>query len=106
MKDNLLLFNISQDGTQFIHELKYQVRNNSKKYALQTAQEVESLFIQILLKSMRNSLPQNDLLGNDQSRLYTENYDQELSQSISKRGIGLTDIILKQMQLKKDFIEK
>ncbi|CAL4326404.1 rod-binding protein [Buchnera aphidicola] len=97
MKDNLL-FNISNYGTQFIRELKYQVHNDSKKYSIQTAKEVESLFIQMLLKSMRNSLPQDDLLGNNQSRLYTDIYDQEISRCMSQKGIGLTDIILKQIQ--------
>ncbi|QCI20480.1 flagellar biosynthesis protein FlgJ [Buchnera aphidicola (Brachycaudus cardui)] len=105
MKDNLLLFNIPHHRTQFIHELKYQVHNNPKKYSIQTAKEVESIFIHILLKSMRNSSSKDDLLGNNQSRLYTEIYDQELSQAMSKKGIGLTDIILKQIQTNKNPIK-
>lgn len=106
MKDNLLLFNISNYGTQFIHELKYQVHNNSKKYSIETAKEVEGLFIQMLLKSMRNSLSKDDLLGNNQSRLYTDIYDQEISRCMSKKGIGLTDIILEQIQSKKNVTEQ
>jgi len=104
MNDNLLLFNISNYNTQFVNELKYQVRGNPEKYALQTAKEVESVFIQMLLKSMRNSLLKDDLLDNNQSRLYTDVYDQQLSQEISKKGIGLTNIILKQIQSQKNAI--
>ncbi|QCI17739.1 flagellar biosynthesis protein FlgJ [Buchnera aphidicola (Acyrthosiphon lactucae)] len=101
MNDNLLLFKTSNYNVQFINELKYQVRTNPKKYALKTAQEVESVFIQILLKSMRSSLSKDNLLDNNQSRLYTDIYDQELSREISKKGTGLTNIILKQIQLQK-----
>ncbi|ACL30702.1 rod-binding protein [Buchnera aphidicola str. APS (Acyrthosiphon pisum)] len=98
MNDNLLLSNISDYNVQFINELKYQVRINPKKHALQTAKEVEGVFIQVLLKSMRSSLLKDNLLDNNQSRLYTDIYDQQLSQEISKKGIGLTDIILKQIE--------
>ncbi|AHG60042.1 rod-binding protein [Buchnera aphidicola] len=98
MNNNLLLFNISNYGTKFIHELKYQVHNNAKKYSLQTAKEVEGVFIQILLKSMRSSLSKDNLIDNNQSRLYTDIYDQELSKILSKKGMGLTNIILKQLQ--------
>ncbi|WAI18501.1 MAG: rod-binding protein [Buchnera aphidicola (Acyrthosiphon caraganae)] len=99
MNDNLLLLNISNYNVQFVNELKYQVRSNPKKYALQTAQAVEGAFIQILLKSMRSSLSKDNLLDNNQSRLYTDIYDQKLSEEVSKKGIGLTDIILKQIQI-------
>ncbi|AEO08693.1 flagellar protein FlgJ [Buchnera aphidicola str. Ak (Acyrthosiphon kondoi)] len=99
MNDNLLLLNISNYNVKFVNELKYQVRSNPKKYALQTAQAVEGAFIQILLKSMRSSLSKDNLLDNNQSRLYTDIYDQKLSEEVSKKGIGLTDIILKQIQI-------
>ncbi|QIQ41930.1 MAG: flagellar biosynthesis protein FlgJ [Buchnera aphidicola (Microlophium carnosum)] len=102
MNNDLLLFKTSNYNVQFINELKYQVRMNPKKYALQTAKEVEGVFIQILLKNMRNSLSQDSLLDNNQSRLYTDVYDQQLSQEMSKKGIGLTNIILKQIQLQKN----
>ncbi|WP_284443031.1 rod-binding protein [Buchnera aphidicola] len=104
MNDNLLLFKTSNYNMQFINELKYQVRLNPKKYELQTAREVEGVFIQLLLKNMRNSLSKDNLLDNNQSRLYTDFYDQQLSQEISKKGIGLSDIILKQIQLQKNVI--
>ncbi|QCI21642.1 flagellar biosynthesis protein FlgJ [Buchnera aphidicola (Hyadaphis tataricae)] len=102
MNDNLLLLNSSNHNVKFIDELKYHVRTNPKKYSLQTAREVESIFIQILLKSMRNALPKNSFLDNNQSLLYREIYDQAISKEISKKGIGLTEIILKQIEYKKN----
>ena len=100
MKNDLSLFNIINYRTKFVNDLKYQVKNNPKKYQLETAREVESLFIQMLLKSMRNSLTQDNLLDSNQSRFYTEIYDQRISKEIAKRGIGLTHIILQQIQKK------
>ncbi|QCI22207.1 rod-binding protein [Buchnera aphidicola] len=97
MNNNL---NIINRSVKFINELKYQVHNDSKKYLRQTAIEVESLFIQILLKSMRNTLSKDNLLDNNQSNLYTEIYDQKISEEMSKKGIGLTEIILKQIEQK------
>ncbi|ANZ22550.1 flagellar biosynthesis protein FlgJ [Buchnera aphidicola (Diuraphis noxia)] len=98
MKNNL---NILNHSTQFVNELKYQIRNDPKKYLRQTAMEVESLFIQILLKSMRDSLPKESSLDNNQSRLYEEIYDQKISQEMSKKGIGLTEVILNQIDPEK-----
>ncbi|QCI24980.1 flagellar biosynthesis protein FlgJ [Buchnera aphidicola (Rhopalosiphum padi)] len=101
MKNDLSLFNITNYRAKFVNDLKYQVQNNPKKYQLEIAREVESLFIQILLKSMRNSLTQDNLLDSNQSRLYTEVYDQEISKEMTSKGIGLTKIILQQIQQKK-----
>lgn len=102
MNDKLLLLNTSNYNTEFIHELKYQVRHNPSKYNLEAAKQVEGIFIQILLKSMRGSLLKDDLLDSDQIRLYTDVYDQKISEEMSKKGIGLTNIILKQIESQKN----
>lgn len=104
MKNDLFLFNITNHRAKFVNNLKYQVQKNTKKCELEIARQVESLFIQIFLKSMRNSLTKdNNLLDNNQSRLYTEVYDEQISQDMTKRGIGLTNIILQQIQQKKSY---
>ncbi|QCI24411.1 flagellar biosynthesis protein FlgJ [Buchnera aphidicola (Muscaphis stroyani)] len=97
MNDHLL-YNISNTHSKIVTELKYQVQKNPKKYALQTAKEVESIFIQMLLKSMRNSVSKSNLIDNNQSYLYTDIYDQQISKELSKKGIGFTQMILKQIE--------
>jgi flagellar protein FlgJ len=52
----------------------------------------------MMMKSMRAALPQDGLLSNDQTRLFTSMYDQQIAQDIGKRGLGMADIIVKQMQ--------
>jgi len=59
---------------------------------------VEGMFVQMMMKSMRAALPQDGLLSNDQTRLFTSMYDQQIAQDIGKRGLGMADIIVKQMQ--------
>lgn len=100
MKNNLSFFETINYKTTLVDDIKYQNLKNSKKYEMKIAREVEGLFIQMLLKSMRNSLTENNILNNDQSRLYTEIYDQQISKEMSTRGIGLTNIILQQIQKK------
>ncbi|QFQ32516.1 flagellar biosynthesis protein FlgJ [Buchnera aphidicola (Aphis fabae)] len=101
MQNNLYLFNITNYHAKLVDDLKYQVKINPQKYSLETAKQVEGIFIHMLLKSMRYSLTEGNLLDNDQSRLYTEVYDEQISKELTKKGIGLSDIILKQIEQKK-----
>ncbi|QFQ32170.1 rod-binding protein [Buchnera aphidicola] len=104
MENHLSLFNITNYRAKLIDSLKHQVKTNPKKYALETAKQVEGIFIHMLLKSMRCSLTEGNLLENNQSRLYTEIYDEQISKELTKKGIGLTNIILKQIEQKKSYI--
>ncbi|MDE5285969.1 MAG: flagellar biosynthesis protein FlgJ, partial [Buchnera aphidicola] len=67
MNSSLSSLYLLKYNTNYINELKYKVHNHPKEYALKTAQEVESIFIQILIKNMRNTLQKDSLLDNDQS---------------------------------------
>lgn len=102
MNNQLSPFDVSNYNVRFVNELKYQIHNNPKKYNIEAAKKVEGIFIQILLKSMSNTLFKNNLFDNNQSRLYTDIYNQKISEKISQKGIGLTDIILKQIQTQKN----
>ncbi|HDT0780192.1 TPA: flagellar assembly peptidoglycan hydrolase FlgJ [Klebsiella aerogenes] len=63
----------------------------------QVAQQVEGMFVQMMLKSMRAALPQDGVLSSDQTRLYTSMYDQQIAQQMSQKGLGLADMMVKQM---------
>ncbi|QCI16587.1 flagellar biosynthesis protein FlgJ [Buchnera aphidicola (Aphis craccivora)] len=104
MQNYLSLFNITNYHAKLVNDLKYQVKVNPKKYSSETAKQVEGVFIYMLLKSMRNSLIKDSLLDNNQSRLYTEVYDEQISKELTKKGIGLADMILKQIEQKKIYI--
>lgn len=52
----------------------------------------------MMLKAMRDATPQDDLMDSEQSRLYTSMLDQQLSQSMASRGVGLADVMIRQLR--------
>lgn len=64
------------------------------------AQQFESMFLSMMLKNMRASLPNSDPLANDASRMATDMYDQQLAQNIASKGhgIGLADALVAQIE--------
>ncbi|WP_312243053.1 flagellar assembly peptidoglycan hydrolase FlgJ [Pantoea sp.] len=97
MTDTQSLMNAAYDSRS-LNDLKRQASNDPKGKALQVAKQVEGMFVQMMLKSMRAALPQDGMLSNDQTRLYTSLYDQQIAQEIGNHGLGLADTIVKQMQ--------
>lgn len=82
-------------GTQDLRE-KFQ---KDPKAGLQAAaQQFESMFLQMVMKSMRDATPQDGLMNSDQSRFYTSMLDQQLAQNMaSGRGIGFAKLIEQQL---------
>lgn len=78
--------------------LKAAVGKNDPKALKAAAQQFEALFLQMVLKSMRDATPQEGLFGSDQSRMYESLLDQQLSQVMASRGgTGLAAMIEKQL---------
>lgn len=61
------------------------------------AQQFEALFLQMVLKSMREAIPKSGLLDSDSQQTYTGMLDQQLATKISKSGTGLAGVIAKQL---------
>ena len=61
------------------------------------ARQFETLFVNMLMKSMRDASPQDGILDNEQTKTFTGMLDQQLAQAMSKRGIGLADVMAKQL---------
>ncbi|HUO95026.1 MAG TPA: flagellar assembly peptidoglycan hydrolase FlgJ [Steroidobacteraceae bacterium] len=62
------------------------------------AQQFESLFIGMMLKSMRDAKLGDGLFDSDQSRFYQDLFDQQLSQSLSQgRGLGIADLLVRSL---------
>ncbi|WP_368928935.1 flagellar assembly peptidoglycan hydrolase FlgJ [Mixta calida] len=83
--------------SQSLNDLKRQAGNDPNGKALQVAKQVEGMFVQMMLKSMRQALPQDGLLSTEQSRMFTSMYDQQIAQEMGNKGLGLADVIVKQM---------
>jgi peptidoglycan hydrolase FlgJ len=80
-----------------VSELRQAARQNSPESIKTTAKQFEALFMNMVLKSMRDATPQNGLFDSDQSRMYTSMLDQQISQSMASRGVGLADVLARQL---------
>jgi len=79
-------------------KLKNQARNDSKAALQEVAKQFESIFLNNVLKSMREAKLADGAMDNDQSQFYKEMYDQQLAIHLSgKPGVGLADLIVKQL---------
>lgn len=56
------------------------------------------MFVQMMLKSMRETLPKDGMFSSDSTRLYTSMYDQQIAQQMTAEGLGLADMIVKQTE--------
>jgi len=80
-----------------IDDLHLLSKQDSRKALHEAAKQFEALFLQILVKSMRDATLKSGLIDSHQTRFYTEMYDQQLAQSLSVKGVGLADMMVKQL---------
>lgn len=83
---------------QSLDKLRLQSRQEPGKALEAVARQFEGVFLNILLKSMRDASPQDGPFDSDQTRFYTEMFDRQLAQKLSTgKGIGLADMMVKQL---------
>ncbi|OSN03879.1 flagellar rod assembly protein/muramidase FlgJ [Lonsdalea iberica] len=80
-----------------LNKLRNDAVKNDPSALKKVAKQVEGLFVNMMLKSMRSALPKDGLLSSDQTRLYTSMYDQQVAQDLSAKGLGLADMMVKQL---------
>ena len=64
-----------------------------------TCQEMEAVFLNLMLKQMRETVPKGNLLGNTQAeQTFTSMLDTELTKNMAKAGgMGLADMLYRQL---------
>lgn len=84
---------------QSLNDLKAKAGKDPAGNIRPVARQVEGMFVQMMLKSMRDALPKDGLFSSDSTRLYTSMYDQQIAQQMTAgKGLGLADVIVRQMQ--------
>ncbi len=83
--------------TLSLGQLRLQASKTPDQALKAAAQQFESVFMNMMLKSMREATPQDGMMDNEQTRMFTGMLDQQLAQSMSTRGIGLADMLVKQL---------
>jgi flagellar protein FlgJ len=65
----------------------------------EAAQQFEALFVQMMLKSMRDAVPEGGLMSGSGMDMYQEIHDQQIALDISQQGgLGLARMIEAQLQ--------
>jgi flagellar protein FlgJ len=90
--------NLALDS-QGLDKLRLQAKQSPEKALQGAAQQFEQVFLNMMLKSMREATPQDTMLDNDQTKMFTGMLDQQLSQSISTgHSVGLADVMVRQLR--------
>lgn len=98
--DNRLLGQVAQglatDGRS-LDALRRDAQRDPHGAVKKAAQQFEALFMQMVLKSMREALPKSGMLESTAQEMYTGMLDQQLATKVAAGGTGLADMIAKQL---------
>ncbi len=85
---------------QGLDGLRFQARQDGGKESVRAAaQQFEAYFLQMMLRSMRQTLSQDGPFDSQETKTFGDMFDQQVAQSVSKGpGIGLADVLVAQMQ--------
>lgn len=87
---------LALDSTD-LNSVRQAARQNSPDALKAAAQQFEALFMNMVMKSMRDATPQDGPFDSQQSRMYTSMLDQKVSENFARRGIGLADALMRQL---------
>jgi len=80
---------------QGLGELKGQAARDGKAALRETAQQFEAMFLQMMMKSMRESIEKSDLLESNHTDTWEGMFDREVSVAMAKRNsLGLADMLV------------
>ena len=83
--------------TKGLGQLKQSAKAGSPEALKTAATQFEAMFINMMLKSARDATPQEGMTDNQQTKTFTTMLDQQLSQNLAKRGVGLADMLIRQL---------
>ncbi len=88
----------SSTEDDFAKRLKAAAEKGDSAQLKQVCHEFESIFISMMYKQMKATVPKSDYLGSDTAtELYNSMLDDQLVEISSQRGIGLADVMYKQL---------
>lgn len=84
---------------QGAQDVRAQFQKDPQQGLKAAAQQFETMFLQMVMKSMRDTVPQEGMLDSDQTRLYNSLLDQQMAQNLSTsgKGVGFARLIEQQL---------
>src|SRR6185369_14198968 len=83
---------------QSLERMRRAARKSPEEGLKQVARQFESMFMGMMLKSMRDATPTSGLLESEGGKMYQSMLDQQLSQHLSGRGLKLADAMFAQLR--------
>jgi peptidoglycan hydrolase FlgJ len=83
--------------TQGFDALRAQANADPQQGLKAAAKQFDAVFTQMMLKSMRDATPSDSPFESNDTKSFTSMLDQQLSQQMSSKGIGVADMMLKQL---------
>jgi flagellar protein FlgJ len=78
--------------------LRREAAQHTPEALREVAKQFESLFTNMILKSMRDASGGDPLMGSEQQEFYQDMFDQQLAVQLSKgKGLGLADMLMRQL---------
>lgn len=84
-------------SSQSLDNLRAQAKQAPDQALKAAAKQFEAVFMNMMLKSMRDATPQDGMFDSEQTKMFTGMLDQQLAQNMANRGVGLADIMVQQL---------
>ena len=91
---------LKQTYTDFsgLNEMRARARVDPQASLKQVAKQFEGIFIQMMLKSMRDASMGDENFDSDQSKLYRDMFDKQIALDMANsKGIGIADSMVRQL---------
>ncbi|WP_251978175.1 flagellar assembly peptidoglycan hydrolase FlgJ [Salinicola avicenniae] len=83
---------------QSVQRLRHKAANAPEESLHEAARQFEAVFLQMMLKSMREASPQSGLMHSQQMDTMQSMQDQQWAQVLAGKGIGLAEQLVAQLQ--------
>ena len=84
---------------QALNKLRQDGGANEAERLREACRQFEALFLHTMLKSMRQAVPDSGLLQSSQLDFYQSLQDQQWSEHLAGRGLGLADQLARQLDV-------
>mgnify|MGYP001205034932 FL=1 len=105
--DQIKVNQAQTDATEFESVLKKAFDEGDKKKLKEACDEFEAIMLQMLYKQMKATVPEGGLTEKSSARaMFEDMLDEALMEKSSRRGIGISDMMYRQLSAQMDRIYK
>ena len=80
-----------------LQRLRSAAADNSPESLKAAATQFEAMFLEMVMKSMRDATPTEGLFDGEQGKMMQGMLDQQYARSLASRGVGLAEVLARQM---------